>query len=159
MTSAEPAAIRDNCEHLLKAMPQVGPLLDACPELKVLATSRELLRLRWEWVFPVPPLQIPALDPLPPVSDLARVPAVEQVVRRSQVRHPRFALAEENARPVAELCVHLDGLPLGTELAAAWAAQRFLGATSYGSTLAPRSRGRPWMRRTYWAAGEDAQPG
>ncbi len=109
----------DNCEHLLQAMPQISSLLADCPDLKVLATSRESLRLRWEWVFPVPPLQLPTLDPLPTLDDLARVPAVDLFVRRAQAHHPVFTLTEDNARAVAELSVRLDGLPLAIELAAA----------------------------------------
>jgi non-specific serine/threonine protein kinase len=113
----------DNCEQLLDAMPQVGALLAACPELKVLATSREPLRLRWEWVFPVPPLQLPKLERLPSPDALASVPAVTLFVQRAQARHPVFALTGENARTIAELCVRLDGLPLAIELAAAWIPQ------------------------------------
>ncbi|MHB1415890.1 MAG: ATP-binding protein [Chloroflexota bacterium] len=111
--------VLDNCEHLLEAMPEVSGLLAACADLKVLATSREGLRLRWEWVYPVPPLRLPDLDPLPPLDALARTPAVALFVQRARSHQPTFALADDNARAVAELCVRLDGLPLAIELAAA----------------------------------------
>jgi predicted ATPase/DNA-binding CsgD family transcriptional regulator len=119
--------VLDNCEHLLEAIPQVSTLLAACPELKVLATSREPLRLRWEWLFPVPPLQLPSPDATLSPDRLARVPAVALFVQRAQARHPAFALTVENARLVAELCVRLDGLPLAIELAAAWIPRVGLG--------------------------------
>lgn len=110
----------DNCEHVLAFMPELSDLIGACPHLKVLATSRETLRLKWEWVFPVPPLEIPRLEPFPDLEALARVPTVALFVKRAQARDASFTLTEENARPVAELCVRLDGLPLAVELAASY---------------------------------------
>jgi predicted ATPase/DNA-binding CsgD family transcriptional regulator len=110
--------VLDNCEHLLESMPELAVLIGACSHLKVLATSREILRLKWEWVFPVPPLEVPKLEPLPELDALAQVPAVTLFVRRAQARDAAFTLNEENAEPVAELCVRLDGLPLAIELAA-----------------------------------------
>jgi predicted ATPase/DNA-binding CsgD family transcriptional regulator len=110
--------ILDNCEHLLGAMTEIGPLLNACPELKVLATSREVLRLKWEWVFPVPPLPVPKVEPLTPLKDLIMVPSVALFVQRAQAREPNFKITEFNARLVAEICIRLDGLPLAIELAA-----------------------------------------
>ena len=110
--------VLDNCEHVLASMPELSVLIGACPHLKVLATSREILRLKWEWVFPVPPLDVPNLAPLPGLDALAQVPSIALFVKRAQAREAGFTLTDENSRPVAELCVRLDGLPLAIELAA-----------------------------------------
>lgn len=111
--------VLDNFEQVLEAAPEVGELLGACPELRVLATSREPLRLRWEQVFPVPELGLPDLEALPEPALLAEVSSVALFVARARAIQPRFELNEENAPAVAELCVRLDGLPLAIELAAA----------------------------------------
>jgi non-specific serine/threonine protein kinase len=110
--------VLDNCEHMLEAIPELSYMLSACPDLKVMATSRETLRLKWEWVFPIPPLQIPDLKRLPSLDGLAAIPAVTLFLQRARARDASFNLTEENARSVAELCVRLDGLPLAIELAA-----------------------------------------
>jgi predicted ATPase len=111
--------VLDNFEHLIAAAPAVGDLLAAAPGLTALATSREALRLRWEHELPVPPLALPDLARLPPLPDLARVPAVALFLERARAVAPDFALTAANARPVAEVCHRLDGLPLALELAAA----------------------------------------
>ena len=118
LTSRTSLLILDNCEHVLEGLRDVSALLGACPPLKIIATSRENLRLRWEWIFPVPPLELPRLDPLPPLESLERVPSVALFVQRAQAHDPSFRLAVGNARAVATLCVRLDGLPLAIELAA-----------------------------------------
>jgi predicted ATPase/DNA-binding CsgD family transcriptional regulator len=110
--------VLDNCEHLLEAMTELSPLLNACPGLKVLATSREILRLKWEWVFPVPPLPLPVVEPLPPLKVLVHVPSVALFILRAQAREPAFKITGSNARLVSEICIRLDGLPLALELAA-----------------------------------------
>lgn len=106
----------DNFEHLVEGAPMVGEVLGACPGVKVLATSREPLRLQWERQFPLGPLPLPELDPLPPVGALAENPAVRMFVARAQAVTPDFTLTDRNARDVAEICVRLDGLPLAIEL-------------------------------------------
>ncbi|HWQ30210.1 MAG TPA: LuxR C-terminal-related transcriptional regulator [Negativicutes bacterium] len=108
----------DNCEHVLKAKPEINILLSNCPNLKILATSREIFRLKWEWVFPVSPLQVPDLETLPELPALSRVPSVDLFVQQAQIRNQDFALTEENALLVAKLCVRMDGLPLAIVLAA-----------------------------------------
>ena len=110
----------DNCEHVLSAMPELSSLINTCDNLKVLATSREILRLKWEKVFPVQPLQVPVLESLPPINNLAQIPSVNLLIQRVQSRDPRFILTSGNARAVAELCIRLDGLPLAIELAASY---------------------------------------
>jgi len=110
--------VLDNLEQVLNAAPGLADLLAACPEVKLLATSREPLLLRWEHVLPVPPLALPDLRrPRPPMA-LADSPAVALFVERARAVRPDFALAEANAQAVAEICVRLDGLPLAIELAA-----------------------------------------
>jgi hypothetical protein len=94
-------------------------LLAACLGLKVLATSREPLRLRWEHLLPLPPLAVPDPAPLPASQTLADWPAVALFVQRAQAVDPTFRLMDANARAVATLCARLDGLPLALELAAA----------------------------------------
>jgi predicted ATPase/DNA-binding CsgD family transcriptional regulator len=111
--------VLDNCEHVLEAAPGIGGLLDACPHLVVLATSREPLRLRHERLQPVNPLRTPALNAAADVDALLDVPSVELFVQRARHVQPTFQLTADNAATVAELCRELDGLPLALELAAA----------------------------------------
>ena len=111
--------VLDNCEHVLPAAPFLAGLVAACPRLRVLATSREPLRLSAEQVWPVPPLPVP--DPCRPLpaDALVAVPAVGLFVRRARAAAPAFALTDENAPAVAEVVRRLGGLPLAIELAAA----------------------------------------
>lgn len=112
--------VLDNCEHLIEASTSVADtLLNNCPYLKVLATSREALGLAGETGWPVPPLSVPETEDMPPVEELARYEAVRLFVERVRSRAPAFALTSENARPVLEICLKLDGMPLAVELAAA----------------------------------------
>jgi predicted ATPase/DNA-binding SARP family transcriptional activator len=109
----------DNFEHLLPAAPLLGELLEAAPGLKLLATSRALLRLSAEHQYPVPPLELPDPERLPGVAALRDLPAVALFVERAQALKPGFELTEDNAHSVAEICLRVDGLPLALELAAA----------------------------------------
>ncbi|MBI3973469.1 MAG: adenylate/guanylate cyclase domain-containing protein [Chloroflexi bacterium] len=111
--------VLDNFEHVLGAAPDVASLLAACPQLKVLVTSRAVLRLYGEHEFRVPPLQLPDPKRRPPVERLAQCEAVRLFVERAQAVKADFALTEENAPAVTEICQRLDGLPLAIELAAA----------------------------------------
>jgi predicted ATPase/class 3 adenylate cyclase len=111
--------ILDNFEQVLEGAPLVGELLGTCPELKVLATSRIPLRLYGEQEYPVPPLELPDLVRLPPLERLTQYEAVRLFVERAKAVKPDFEVTNDNASAVAEICVHLDGLPLAIELAAA----------------------------------------
>lgn len=111
--------ILDNSEHLPTVGPLVVQLLDRCPRLTVLVTSRQPLRVRGEKEFPVPPLDVPAVEEMPPLDSLEAYSAVELFVQRAREVRPGFALDEGNARAVVEICRRLDGLPLAIELAAA----------------------------------------
>jgi predicted ATPase/class 3 adenylate cyclase len=111
--------ILDNYEHLLEAAPVAGDLLAASPHLRILATSRAALKLGAEREYSVAPLGLPSMQQ-GQVTDLQQpAAAVALFVQRAQAVKPDFALTEENAATVAEICVRLDGLPLAIELAAA----------------------------------------
>jgi predicted ATPase len=111
--------VLDDFDGVLPAAQHVAQLLPVCPWLRVLVTSRAILELRFEHEYQVSPLALPQLQPLPPVVELARVPAVALFVERAQAAWPTFQLTEDNAPAVAELSAHLEGLPLAIELAAA----------------------------------------
>jgi DNA-binding SARP family transcriptional activator len=114
--------VLDNCEQVLGAAPALAGLLASCARLVVLATSRAPLRLRGEHQFPLEPLALPDPAHLPDPPDpavLLRFPAVALFVERAAAVRPDFALTTGSARPVAELCARLDGLPQALELAAA----------------------------------------
>ncbi|HEX5503500.1 MAG TPA: protein kinase [Thermomicrobiales bacterium] len=111
--------VLDNVEHLLPAAPGLADLLAACPGPTLLVTSRAELRLRWERVFPVPPLALPAPGASPSPDELASYAAVRLFVERARAARPGFALTDDNAAAVAAICRRLDGLPLALELAAA----------------------------------------
>ena len=111
--------VLDNFEHLLEAAPLASDLLSAASSLKILSTSREALGLYGEQEYPVPPLGLPDLsDPASP-SALKDHEAIALFMQRAQAVVPGFALTDEDALGVAEICVRLDGLPLAIELAAA----------------------------------------
>jgi len=109
----------DNFEQVVGAAPLLADLLEACPDLKVLVTSREVLHLRAEHQFSVPPLALPDLKRLPDDRSLAHVPAVNLFLQRAQAIRSDFHLTTDNAAAIAEICLRLDGLPLAIELAAA----------------------------------------
>ena len=111
--------VLDNFEHLEQAAPLVAELLDECPLLGVLATSRASLRLSAQYEYPVPPLALPEADRLPERVVLTSYPAIELFVRRAAAVRPDFRLDDSNAAAVAAVCAGLDGLPLAIELAAA----------------------------------------
>ena len=111
--------LMDNFEQVLGATPLVGELLSVCPKLKVLATSRSVLRVYGEQEYPVPPLELPDHKRLPSVERLTQYEAVRLFIERAKAASPDFSVTNENAPAVAEICVRLDGLPLAIELAAA----------------------------------------
>jgi non-specific serine/threonine protein kinase len=115
----EQLVVLDNCEHLLAAAPDVGRVLAACPRLRVLATSRERLRLSAEQEFPVPPLAMPAPTDIADLGGLAANPSVALLLDRARRTNPGFDLTAANALLLASACVRLEGLPLAIELAAA----------------------------------------
>ncbi|MCW5854254.1 MAG: hypothetical protein KIT87_29570, partial [Anaerolineae bacterium] len=128
--------VLDNFEQVSAAAPLVGELLAAAPDLKVLVTSRETLNVYGEQEFPIPPLGLPPTEDgrrrtgaLPttdyrlPTTDYAlritQYEAVRLFIERARAVKPDFAVTEDNAPAIAEICARLDGLPLAIELAAA----------------------------------------
>jgi predicted ATPase/class 3 adenylate cyclase/DNA-binding CsgD family transcriptional regulator len=109
----------DNFEQVVSTASQVTDLLAACPRLKVLVTSREVLRVRAEHEFAVPPLALPDPKHLPELAELSHYAAVALFLQRAQAMKSDFQVTAANARAIAEICVRLDGLPLALELAAA----------------------------------------
>ena len=109
----------DNFEHVIEAVPLVGDLLSAAPDLKILTTSREALRLYGEQEYPVPPLGLPDLSNPESLAAVTDYEAVALFIQRAQAVKPDFAIPAEDAPVLAEICVRLDGLPLAIELAAA----------------------------------------
>ena len=114
--------ILDNFEQVEAAAPLVAQLLEGCPRLVVLATSRSSLRVRGEREFVVPPLAVP--DPSgsgarPADATSAAGGAVRLFVDRARDVGIDLVLDRENAGAIAEICRRLDGLPLAIELAAA----------------------------------------
>jgi predicted ATPase/class 3 adenylate cyclase/DNA-binding XRE family transcriptional regulator len=109
----------DNFEQVLEAALLVADLLAVAPQLTILVTSRETLHLRGETEFAVSPLALPDPKQLPSREALSQYAAVELFIQRAQDVQPDFAINNENALAVAEICYRLDGLPLAIELAAA----------------------------------------
>jgi predicted ATPase/transcriptional regulator with XRE-family HTH domain len=109
----------DNFEQLTEAAPYVLELLESCPHLKVLVTSREPLHVTGEQELPVPPLDPPNLDGPLTADVVSGSAAVELFVERAQAVQPDFTLDDSNAPSVAGICARLEGLPLAIELIAA----------------------------------------
>ncbi len=109
----------DNFEQVLDAAPVVADLLQTCPNLKIIVTSRAPLHLRGEHEFPVAPLALPDAKQLPELHRLSQYAAVQLFIQRALDVKPDFAIDDDNALAVAEICCRLDGLPLAIELAAA----------------------------------------
>ncbi len=109
----------DNFEQVASAGGEVVELLAACPRLKALITSREVLHVRAEREFAVSPLALPDAKHLPDLAALSHNAAVALFLQRAQAVKPDFQLTNANARAIVEICVRLDGLPLAIELAAA----------------------------------------
>ncbi|MFN2159573.1 MAG: adenylate/guanylate cyclase domain-containing protein, partial [Anaerolineales bacterium] len=110
----------DNFEQVTTAAPMISELMNACPRLKALVTSREALHIRGEFIYPVPPLDLPEANlGEPGANHFESYEAVQLFAERAKAVKHDFNLDGENARIVAEICMRLDGLPLAIELAAA----------------------------------------
>lgn len=117
--------VLDNCEHLIEDVASLASsLLSVCPRLKILATSRESLRVPGEWQYSVPALDVPALDS--PNEDssvdmdaVLNFPALTLFAERARAVRPNFAIDADNVKAISAICRQLDGLPLAIELVAA----------------------------------------
>jgi predicted ATPase/Tfp pilus assembly protein PilF len=110
----------DNCEHLVGACaPLAEALLRTCPQLRILATSREPLHIPGEVTWLVPGLSLPDPRQLPPPEDLLQYESPQLFVERAQAVTPSFRVADQHAAALAQICARLDGMPLAIELAAA----------------------------------------
>jgi len=122
LADKEMLLVMDNCEHLAEAAAQlVDVLLDSCPCLKVLATSREPLDVSGEVNRSVPPLSLPTttdtgIDGEAHIEDLIPYEAVRLFVDRARLRLPDFQLTKENTGATVRVCRKLDGIPLAIEL-------------------------------------------
>jgi class 3 adenylate cyclase len=115
-----PLLLLDNCEHLLEACAQLADaLLQACPNLRILATGREPLGITGELTYRVPSLSLPDLKRLPSLETLTQYEAVRLFVERAAFSKPGFRITTSNAAGVAKVTHRLDGIPLAIELAAA----------------------------------------
>jgi non-specific serine/threonine protein kinase len=111
--------ILDNCEHLLDACAQLADkLLKNCPNLKILATSREALGIIGEALYQVRPLTIPEIHRVETIEQLNDYESIRLFDERAQLVQMDFALTQENASSVVQICSRLDGIPLAIELAA-----------------------------------------
>jgi predicted ATPase/DNA-binding CsgD family transcriptional regulator len=118
LSAAEFLLVLDNFEHVLEAAWVISELIAKCPNLKILVTSREVVRLYGEHELGVPPLRLPDGD-VGDLEALAASEAVQLFVSRANAARLGFRLDASNAEAIATLCARLDGLPLAIELAAA----------------------------------------
>lgn len=111
--------VLDNCEHLIDACAQISDsLLQACPKMRILASSREALGISGELAYRVPSLNTPNPEQLPSLEQLEKVDSIQLFVERAATAKPGFTLTDMNAFSLAQICYRLDGIPLAIELAA-----------------------------------------
>jgi predicted ATPase/DNA-binding XRE family transcriptional regulator len=112
--------VLDNCEHLIEEAAELASfLLSACSRLKILATSRESLRIPGECLYPVPAFDLPDVVSTINIETASNYPALTLFAERARAVRPDFALTPQNIQTVASICAQLDGLPLAIELIAA----------------------------------------
>ena len=145
--------VLDNCEHLVEAAAElVSTLLQRCPSLRVLTTSREVLNMTGEAVFSVPPMEIPQRAIVATIDAIKGLEAIQLFLVRASAVRPGFELTEQNRKAVVQICRRLDGIPLAIELAAVRTrglpvdviadrlSQRFDLLTSKSRNASPRHR-------------------
>ncbi|MDX1378573.1 MAG: AAA family ATPase, partial [Anaerolineales bacterium] len=132
--------ILDNCEHLIDACARIAEsLIQACANLKILASSREALGVSGETTYRVPSLSLPQdIRGLSDTNSLLDYESIRLFVDRATAANPNFKLTKENASSVAQICRRLDGIPLALELAAARA--RVLSVEQIAERLDDRFR-------------------
>jgi predicted ATPase/DNA-binding winged helix-turn-helix (wHTH) protein len=138
--------VLDNCEHVVDAVAGfTEAVVRMCPRTTVLVTSRELLRIEGEYVYRVPPLEVPGPDPEETGNVLGQS-AVQLFLARTQALHADFSSDPENIPAISAICRRLDGIPLAIEFAAARAAT--LGLREVASRLDDRFQLLTGGRRT-----------
>jgi predicted ATPase len=111
--------VLDSCEHVIEAVAELAEgIVTLCPHVTVLATSREVLRIEGEYVYRVPPLEVPAENQVEPDQVVAHS-AVQLFLVKAKLLRSDFSADKENLLHVATICRHLDGIPLAIEFAAA----------------------------------------
>jgi predicted ATPase/transcriptional regulator with XRE-family HTH domain len=110
--------VLDNFEQIVEAAPSIVSVLEGSPGTKALVTSREPLHVRGEQVYRVPPLPVPEANETTKEA-ISHAPSVALFVERASALEPQFALTDADAEAVGAICIHLEGLPLAIELAAA----------------------------------------
>lgn len=151
LRSRRALVVLDNCETVLDGAAQLAAgLAAACPDLRILATSREAFGVPGESVLPIPPLETPTRRQSLPLKELGKLGSVQLFVERARAVQPSFELNAENALAVSRICRRLDGSPLALELAAARVkmlpveeiakrlADRFLLLATGDNTVLPR---------------------
>lgn len=111
--------VLDNFEHVVEEGHMLADLLVECPHLKLLVTSRAMLRIYGEHEFRVPPMLLPDKGQMPTLPVLSQIETVDLFIQRARATKSDFTLTDENAGAIVEICHRLDGLPLAIELAAA----------------------------------------
>src|SRR6185503_12191144 len=112
--------VLDNCEHLIENVASLAvELLSACPQLKIIATSRESLRIPGEWLYAVPAFDLPTERSSLDVESASNYPALTLFAERARAVRSDFSLNADNIETIAAICARLDGLPLVIELIAA----------------------------------------
>ncbi len=111
--------VLDNFEHVAAAAPALGAIMEVCPGVRALVTSRVALHLRGEREYALAPLALPDAAHLPPPERLSHYAAVALFIERARATQADFAVTPATAAVVAAICARLDGLPLAIELAAA----------------------------------------
>jgi len=142
--------VLDNCEHLIAASAQLAEaVLQTCPDIRLLATSREALSIAGETTFPVPSLSLPSdFRNLKDFGSLAQYEAVRLFVDRAATALPDFVLTNANAPAVAQVCHQLDGIP---RAALTWS-KSAVGSAEIGLRLAG-AMWSFWDYRGYWNEG------
>lgn len=118
VSAARLLCVLDGFEHLTAASPQIRGLLQSCPRIRLLVTSRQRLNIASEWVMPIAGLRVPAEEL--ELNDALLSDAVQLFARRAQAADVQFRVNAENMPLVRRICRAVDGFPLGIELAAAW---------------------------------------
>jgi predicted ATPase/DNA-binding winged helix-turn-helix (wHTH) protein len=139
--------ILDSCENLIdETSAWAGCILRRCPEIRILATSRQALQIIGERIFRLPPLACPPEQPMLTAAQLLSYPAVQLFLERASARGTDFKLGDDDASAVTEICRKLDGVPLAIELAAMRAA--IFGLKDTAARLGSRLDSLKFGRRT-----------